>query len=71
MFFCQRYNVPSQQKWIVRIIFMIPIYAVASWLSMRYYHYSLYFDAFRGIYEGAGAPGAIRCRGAHYALAFG
>jgi len=47
------YTQPNQQKWIVRILFMVPIYSLSSWLSLRYYHLSIYFDTIRNIYEGA------------------
>ena len=48
----QHWSWPSQQKWIVRILFMVPIYALASWLSLRFFHLSIYFDTVRDVYEG-------------------
>lgn len=54
----RHYNCPQQQKWIVRILFMVPIYAFASWMSLRFVHLSIYFDTVRNIYEGD-----IRIRG--------
>eukprot|EP00037_Helgoeca_nana_P033176 m.416940 g.416940 ORF g.416940 m.416940 type:complete len:393 (+) comp30179_c0_seq1:150-1328(+) len=48
------YTRPAHQRWIVRILFMVPIYAFCSWLSLRYYDNTkiiLYFDTARGMYE--------------------
>jgi len=45
------FHKPSQQKHIVRILLMVPIYAIDSWLSFRYYWLSVYFDMFRDCYE--------------------
>lgn len=42
---------PHQQKWIVRILFMVPIYSIASWLSLHYYREAIYFDTIRNCYE--------------------
>eukprot|EP00048_Salpingoeca_helianthica_P006948 m.104717 g.104717 ORF g.104717 m.104717 type:complete len:367 (-) comp14184_c0_seq1:23-1123(-) len=47
----KHYNCPTQQKWIVRILFMAPIYAFASWMSLKFFHLSIYFDTVRNIYE--------------------
>ena len=43
---------PEQQLWIVRILFIIPIYGFCSWLSILFPHYSVYFDSIRSCYEG-------------------
>lgn len=48
----KHYSCPSQQKWIVRILFMVPIYAIASWLGLKFFHLSIYFDTVRDVYEG-------------------
>eukprot|EP00040_Diaphanoeca_grandis_P034049 m.209572 g.209572 ORF g.209572 m.209572 type:complete len:426 (+) comp33044_c0_seq1:228-1505(+) len=48
------YTNPNHQRWIVRIMFMIPIYAICSWLSLKFYNeakITLYFDAVRNVYE--------------------
>lgn len=47
----QHWSIPQQQKWIVRILFMVPLYALASWLSLRFFHLSIYFDTVRDVYE--------------------
>jgi len=45
------FNCPSQQKHVVRILLMVPIYSIDSWLSFRFYWLSVYFDLFRDCYE--------------------
>ncbi len=45
------YSVPEQQLWIVRILFIIPIYGLCSWLGLIFFSYSVYFDAIRSCYE--------------------
>lgn len=49
----RRYTCPSEQKWIVRILFIVPIYAFDSWLSLMFfsYDYYVYFDSLRDCYE--------------------
>ncbi|CAF4430475.1 unnamed protein product, partial [Adineta steineri] len=51
----RHYNVPSEQKWIVRLLFYVPIYSFVSWLSLILFtkdSYYVYFHAVRGCYEG-------------------
>lgn len=45
------FHKPNQQKHIVRILLMVPIYAIDSWLSFRFYWFSVYFDIIRDCYE--------------------
>nr|CAG4645514.1 EOG090X05RX [Lynceus sp. MCZ IZ 141354] len=48
------YTHPSEQRWIVRILFIVPIYAFTSWLSLLFFNnnnYYVYFDTFRDCYE--------------------
>jgi len=47
----RNYTKPQLQRYIVRIVLMVPIYAVDSWLSLRFKDYSLYFDLVRDCYE--------------------
>jgi len=47
----QHYNTPSLQRYIVRILWLIPIYALDAFLSLRFYESSLYFDVWRDCYE--------------------
>lgn len=42
---------PGVQKYVVRILFMVPIYAVQSWLSLRFHHARIYIDTIRDLYE--------------------
>ena len=42
---------PGVQKYVVRIILMVPIYAVQSWLSLRFHHARIYIDTIRDFYE--------------------
>ncbi|XP_013411158.1 transmembrane protein 184B isoform X2 [Lingula anatina] len=48
------YNVPNEQRWIVRILFIVPIYSFDSWLSLMFFSndsYYVYFDSVRDCYE--------------------
>jgi hypothetical protein len=40
-----------QQTHIVRIMIMVPVYAIDSWLSYRFFRFSVYFDLVRDAYE--------------------
>ena len=42
---------PDVQKYIVRILFMVPLYAVQSWFSLRFNNARLYIDNIRDFYE--------------------
>lgn len=42
---------PNMQKHIVRIIWIVPIFALKSFLSLVFIEYSFYFQAIREIYE--------------------
>lgn len=45
------YLVPGEQKHIIRILFMVPVYSVVSFLSYLYYRHAVYFDVLRDCYE--------------------
>ncbi|KAF2497710.1 DUF300-domain-containing protein [Lophium mytilinum] len=45
------YLKPWEQKHIIRILFMIPIYATVSFLSYLYYRHAVYFEILRDCYE--------------------
>nr|CAG4643942.1 EOG090X05RX [Lepidurus arcticus] len=48
------YTNPAEQRWIVRILFIVPIYAFTSWLSLLCFQqnsYYVYFDSVRDCYE--------------------
>ncbi|EAL65189.1 transmembrane protein 184A [Dictyostelium discoideum AX4] len=45
------YTQPDHQRYIVRIVFMIPIYAIYSLLSLLLHNYQVYFALLRDCYE--------------------
>lgn len=45
------YNNPRLQIRVVRILWMVPIYAVNSWLSLRFKEARFYIDPIRECYE--------------------
>ena len=47
----QYYYKPSQQRHIIRIILMVPIYAFISWLSYIFYREAPYYELIRDVYE--------------------
>ena len=49
------YTCPNEQRWIVRILFIVPIYSFDSFLSLLFFsnnNYYVYFDSVRDCYEG-------------------
>ncbi|BBN02809.1 organic solute transporter subunit alpha [Marchantia polymorpha subsp. ruderalis] len=68
----RNYTEPTYQRYTVRIVFMVPVYAAMSFLSLLMPDKSIYFDSFRDIYEAwviynfmslclawVGGPGAV------------
>lgn len=66
------YTEPTYQRYIVRIIFMVPVYALMSFLSLILPESSIYFNSIREVYEAwviynflslclawVGGPGAV------------
>ncbi|XP_009945397.1 PREDICTED: transmembrane protein 184A, partial [Leptosomus discolor] len=50
----KNYTVPKEQRYIIRILFIVPIYAFDSWLSLLLlgsHQYYVYFDSVRDCYE--------------------
>jgi hypothetical protein len=45
------YLVPNQQRYIIRVLLMIPVYAMVSFLSIVYYKHAVYFQVARDCYE--------------------
>jgi len=45
------YSEPKFQVYIVRIIFIIPVYALCSWLSLHFFEAQLYIVTFRDCFE--------------------
>ena len=42
---------PDVQKYVVRILLMVPVYSIQSWCSLRFHAVRIYFDAVRDLYE--------------------
>jgi len=38
---------PHKQRYIIRLIFMVPVYAIGSWFSLKYRDAAIYFDTVR------------------------
>ncbi|GJJ77866.1 organic solute transporter subunit alpha [Entomortierella parvispora] len=47
----RNYTKPAEQRHIMRIVLMIPIYAVISFLSYRFYREAIYYETIRDCYE--------------------
>nr|KAG5713757.1 hypothetical protein BaRGS_024384 [Batillaria attramentaria] len=48
------YTCPNEQRWIVRVLFIVPIYSFDSFLSLMFFNndnYYVYFDSIRDCYE--------------------
>lgn len=45
------YNKPYLQKYVVRILWMVPIYAMNSWMAMNFPVIAIYVDTLRECYE--------------------
>ncbi|KAJ5885576.1 organic solute transporter Ostalpha-domain-containing protein [Penicillium tannophilum] len=45
------YSNPNEQRYIIRILFMIPVYAISSFLCVYYYRHSVYFELIGDCYE--------------------
>lgn len=57
------YSSPREQRHIVRVLFIVPIYAFDSWLSLLFFtddQYYVYFDTIRNCYEGEASLTALR-----------
>lgn len=51
----RNYTIPKEQRYIIRILFIVPVYAFDSWLSLLLlgsHQYYVYFDSVRDCYEG-------------------
>lgn len=58
------YSSPREQRHIVRILFIVPIYAFDSWLSLLFFtndQYYVYFDTVRDCYEGKDVILSLSC----------
>ena len=48
---CTHYLKPWEQRHIIRVLFMVPIYAFVSFLSYYFYRHAIYFEVMRDCYE--------------------
>ncbi|PIA19045.1 DUF300-domain-containing protein [Coemansia reversa NRRL 1564] len=48
---CKNYSQPNLQRWVVRIIVMVPVYALTAWATLVSVDSAYYLDAVRDIYE--------------------
>ena len=51
MMHLSRYTQPAHQRYIIRILFMVPLYAVCSWVSLLDRSAGIYLDTIRDCYE--------------------
>eukprot|EP00037_Helgoeca_nana_P005894 m.54917 g.54917 ORF g.54917 m.54917 type:complete len:477 (+) comp16829_c0_seq1:53-1483(+) len=47
----QNYFNPELQRYIIRCIWMVPVYAIDSWISLRFHAVALYINSARECYE--------------------
>ncbi|KAF9395480.1 hypothetical protein CPC16_008122 [Podila verticillata] len=47
----RNYTKPSEQRHIIRIVVMIPVYSIISFLSYRFYKEAIYYETIRDCYE--------------------
>ncbi|KAJ5461751.1 uncharacterized protein N7458_003303 [Penicillium daleae] len=45
------YSKPIEQRHIIRILFMVPVYSIVAWLSILFYNDSVYFEVIGNCYE--------------------
>jgi Organic solute transporter Ostalpha len=45
------YNQPNVQVYVVRILWMVPLYSFESWLAMRFHKQAIYIETLRDFYE--------------------
>eukprot|EP00854_Cymbomonas_tetramitiformis_P031858 gene31858-40202_t len=50
-FHLRNYHLPRRQRYVIRILWMAPIYALDSFLSLLFIERSIYFDVPRDCYE--------------------
>ncbi|PNY23637.1 Transmembrane protein [Tolypocladium capitatum] len=45
------YTQPREQRYIIRILFMVPVYAIAAFLQLQWYWHAIYFQVISDCYE--------------------
>ncbi|KAI1836127.1 hypothetical protein DTO006G1_1315 [Penicillium roqueforti] len=51
MLHATHYSKPIEQRHIIRILFMVPVYSLVAWLSIFFYQDSVYFEVLGDCYE--------------------
>ncbi|KAJ5958361.1 uncharacterized protein N7479_005511 [Penicillium vulpinum] len=51
MLHATHYSKPIEQRHIIRILFMVPVYSLVAWLSIFFYRDSVYFEVIGDCYE--------------------
>ncbi|OQE40163.1 hypothetical protein PENCOP_c006G03975 [Penicillium coprophilum] len=51
MLHATHYSKPIEQRHIIRILFMVPVYSLVAWLSIFFYRDSVYFEVLGDCYE--------------------
>jgi hypothetical protein len=47
----QHWHIPRMQRYVVRILWMVPLYSLQSWLSLRFHLAATYIETLRDCYE--------------------
>jgi hypothetical protein len=47
----ENYRAPKLQRHVIRILAMVPVYAIDCWFALRYKHITIYLDTVRECYE--------------------
>jgi len=47
----KNYYQPNVQCYVVRILWMVPIYSIESWLCLRFHEIAIYIETLRDVYE--------------------
>jgi hypothetical protein len=47
----QHYHKPTLQLYIIRILIIVPVYALLSWLSLTFPSIAIWFNTIRDVYE--------------------
>jgi hypothetical protein len=42
---------PPSQRWLIRILMLVPVYSLSSWLGLTFLRFSSYFDFLLSVYE--------------------
>lgn len=45
------YTQPREQRYIIRILFMVPVYVISSYLQLQWYWHAIYFQVISDCYE--------------------